>query len=319
VRSSGLAAIGLCALLVVGGAAFWLSGVFVPSALRAEPAPAGDASAQPAPTTTPLLWKIERQPPSYLYGTIHVSDPRVLALPASVQAALERSSVVYTEIALDPDTQQRALLAMALPPGQTLKGALPGELYTRVERFLAARGVALELFQSQKVWVLATLLPMLDYVGRGQPLDEQLYTWAQRRGKRTAGIETVEMQIAAMESAGREGEVALLRETLDHLELAAAQKRDPMGELIEVYLEGDEERIAAASFDYVDRNDPVLRRMLDALIDRRNDYMARTIAERLQAEPRGSHFFAVGAMHLTGERGLVAQLRGRGLRVTRMK
>jgi hypothetical protein len=296
-----------------------LCGEFVlPGAPRAEPVPERDASSRPAPTAKPLLWKIERQPTSYLYGTIHVSDPRVLALPAAVQGALERSEVVYTEIPLDPATQQRVQLALALPQGETLKAALPGEIYARAERFLSARGVAIELFQGQKVWVLATLLPMLDYVGRGRPLDEELYTWAQRRGKRTAGIETVEMQVAAMESAGREGEVALLRETLAHLELAAAQKRDPMGELIELYLAGDEDKIAAASFAYVDRGDAVLRRVLDALIDQRNDYMAGAIAERLQAEPGGAHFFAVGAMHLPGQRGVVAQLRSRGLRVTRV-
>jgi len=33
------------------------------------------------PTQNPLLWRIEGTVPSYLYGTIHIPDQRVLAVP----------------------------------------------------------------------------------------------------------------------------------------------------------------------------------------------------------------------------------------------
>jgi uncharacterized protein YbaP (TraB family) len=288
-------------------------------------APAGRARAEPqAPSTAarrapkPLLWRIERQPPAYLYGTIHIPDPRVLAFPPAVQHALEGSQIVYTEIPLDPATQSRALRAMVLPDGQTLETVLPAELYERAKRFLSGRGVAMALFENQKVWVLATVLPMLHYLGMGEPLDQKLFEWAQSHGKRAEGIETVEMQVAAMESAGREGELALLRDTLAYVESAAESQSDPMDELIDLYLAGDVERVAEVAFGYVDRSDAALRRVLEALIDRRNDYMTQTIAARLRSAPAAAQFFAVGAMHYAGARGILAQLRARGVRITRV-
>jgi uncharacterized protein YbaP (TraB family) len=287
-------------------------------AARPEPARAARGSS-PEPTQRPLLWKIERSPASYLYGTIHVPDPRVLARPPSVQRALERSNVIYTEIPLDAQTQLRALGAMSLPAGETLATALPPELHERATRYLAARGLALALFERHKPWVLATLLPMLDYVGRGPPLDQQIHAWAQSHGKRSAGLETIEMQVQAIESAGREGELALLRETLEYLENAAAEQRHPLNELIEIYLAGDEERIANAAFAYVDRSDPLIVRVLAALIDQRNAQMSEAIAQRLSAEPSQAHFFAVGAMHYPGEQGILAQLRARGLEISRVR
>src|ERR1043166_5539392 len=45
---------------------------------------AAEISARPA---NGLLWKVERAglPPSYVFGTIHMADPRVTTLPAPVQ------------------------------------------------------------------------------------------------------------------------------------------------------------------------------------------------------------------------------------------
>jgi uncharacterized protein len=301
----------LCAALALVSTALVLGGL-LPGA-RAEPRPA------PRPTPRPLLWKIAGSPASYLYGTIHVPDARVVTWPAAVQRALEASAAVYTELPLDAPTQMRAIQAMALPAGKTLAQVLPDELYQRTERFLQARGLPIAPFQRQKVWMLAAVLPLLDHLGKGEALDQQIYDWAARSGKRTGGLETIDVQVAAMESAGPAGERALLASTLDYLEAAAAAKRDPTAELIDVYLGGDEERIALIAYAYVDRQDAVLGKLLDALIDRRNDGMTARIAELLAADPKSAHFFAVGALHYPGPRGLLAQLRSRGMEITRVE
>jgi len=226
---------------------------------------------------------------------------------------------VHTDIALDPVTQRRAFAAMSLPAGQSLERLLPPELYARVDRYVKGRGASLVPFQSQKIWVLASLLPMLRFVGAGPALDQVLFDWATAHGKRTAGLETVQMQVGAMEVAGREGELGLLRGTLEFVERAAAEGRDPMDEMLELYLAGDVERIAERAFAFIDPEDAVLGRLRTALIDQRNARMVRTIEDRLRAEPDQSHFFAVGALHYPGETGILAQLRERGLRLSRIR
>src|SRR6266566_1340908 len=56
-----------------------------------------------------LLWQIvstrshsERVSPSYLFGTIHSEDPRVMDLPAEVQRAFNDSPRFCMEVVLDP-------------------------------------------------------------------------------------------------------------------------------------------------------------------------------------------------------------------------
>src|SRR6185295_13415884 len=52
-------------------------------------------------TEKPFLWRIDGAPPSYLYGTVHVPDQRVLELPEVVRRAFDASDVFNAEIPLD--------------------------------------------------------------------------------------------------------------------------------------------------------------------------------------------------------------------------
>ena len=53
------------------------------------------------PTEKPFLWRVDGPAPSYLYGTVHVPDQRVLELPQVVRRALEAADVFNAEIPLD--------------------------------------------------------------------------------------------------------------------------------------------------------------------------------------------------------------------------
>src|SRR5215471_8695107 len=60
------------------------------------------------PTQKPFLWRIEGPVPSYLYGTIHIPDQRVLAIPDVVKKAMAVSDAVYTEVPFDSNSLQAA-------------------------------------------------------------------------------------------------------------------------------------------------------------------------------------------------------------------
>src|SRR5690606_17387320 len=51
------------------------------------------------PNGSGLLWKIEKEgiAPSYLFGTMHMTDPRVTSLTSDAQSAFDSSSTVVIE------------------------------------------------------------------------------------------------------------------------------------------------------------------------------------------------------------------------------
>ncbi|MGZ5094805.1 MAG: TraB/GumN family protein [Burkholderiales bacterium] len=73
-------------------------------AAYAQPSPARESPArQERSYADGLLWKIEGASgePSYVFGTMHVADVRVLALPAAVRASFDGAKHFATEVTLD--------------------------------------------------------------------------------------------------------------------------------------------------------------------------------------------------------------------------
>ena len=68
-----------------------------------------------------LLWKLERQgdEASYLFGTMHIADPRILDLPEPVLGAFESSSLAIFEVIIDPQAQAQIAQLMVLSDGRT--------------------------------------------------------------------------------------------------------------------------------------------------------------------------------------------------------
>jgi uncharacterized protein YbaP (TraB family) len=317
----------------------WLGGLLGgPRALAQAPAaaPTPEAAVPPAaaraperaalqPTRRPLLWRIEGEPASYLYGTIHVPDARVLALPARVERAFDSAQVFCGEVPLDAATQHKLAQGAQLPPGQTLRELVPGPLYLRADRFLRARGWSIQLFEAQKIWVLATSLGVLDYLramASTPPLDLMLYQRAAAAGRQLDALETVEEQLALMDSIDRAGQVSLLEQTLAELESVPPQAPGPVEKLVRAYVAGDEAELMRTALEYADPDDPLTREFLDAMIDRRNQRMAAEIDRRLRAPagaaPRRAWFFAIGSLHLPGPEGVVALLVKRGHALERL-
>jgi uncharacterized protein len=244
----------------------------------------------------------------------------VLKLPRQVRVAFDEADVVHTEIPMNSDTQLEAAQRALLPDPRTLQDVLPPDLWKDLETYLASRNVPLAAFSRLKVWAVASTLPLLGWLERLQrqePLDQYLASQARARGARLGALETVASQVAALESLGPEGEIELLRDTLGQLKAAARRGVDPTEELLEVYLRGDLDDLESVAFDAGTLDAKRRAQLMDALIYTRNEDMVRGIREALAREPTASHFFAVGALHFWGERGIVALLRAQGVSVVR--
>jgi uncharacterized protein len=267
------------------------------------------------------LWMVEGERPSYLYGTIHLPDPRVLALPPVVTAALASSDVFFAELPLE-SAQTRELDARSkLPKGQTLKDVLPPEVYDRTAKYFRAKGVNLSGLANRKVWFVAVTASVLDrlwdFILR-QPLDQKLYNQAKGEHKQVGGLETVEEQLAVLDSLSTPEQIEQLVTTLDACEQAAREGTSYSQKLVGTYLRGDEDELLEELRQGADVESESGQKLYTKLITERNQRMADRIIAQLRSRPHTAFFFAVGAGHMVGADGIVARLAAAGFTVRRL-
>lgn len=272
-----------------------------------------------------LLWKIERQglEPSWLMGTAHITDPRITVLSAAARQALSRSATVALELKEIRSKQEMAAAAlrnarfMVLPAGENLWDLIPDAEEAAIRDNPNLPPGAVNTIFGYQPWVIAAMLsiPACEYRRTAAgviSLDESLARQAEAQGSELVGLETVaeqfgtfaampqDLQVRYLISVAHQGpRIADYFETL--IDLYEARKVTaylPLALKLEPETAGDDAMMA-----FVERD----------LTIRRNQVMARRAADLLA---RGDVFIAVGALHLSGDQGLVELIRKAGYKVT---
>ncbi len=282
--------------------------------------------AEKTPNGNGLLWRIEADgvEPSWLYGTMHLSDPRVLEMNAPARAAFENADAVVLELKEIQNAQklQAAMVAnptlTMLEPGESLSTLLSSKDYETIKGILEERGIPPMLVSRMKPWLIfATIaLPECEMSRRAQgkhALDMQLALDAAADGKRLEGLETVEEQVSALANLPLDLQIKMLQ---DVAALDVSQN-DRIETMTALYLAGEISAIMPTMIHTSEvvgvKEDGAFNEFERGLIVDRN----HTMAERLQQIlTDGNAFVAVGALHLPGEEGLVELLRNQGYRVT---
>ncbi|MCR9139862.1 MAG: TraB/GumN family protein [Alphaproteobacteria bacterium] len=277
------------------------------------------------PNGESLLWRIEGEglTPSWLYGTMHVTDPRVLEMSDAARAGFGAAQTVVLESAElgDLGKAQAALMTnpelTMLTDGSTLQSLLEGDDLRRVEAALDERNVPMVLVSRMKPWMVFSIIAApsceLERRGKGVPfLDKKLADDAIAGGKTLKGLETLAEQMSILTNLPIDLQVRLLAETAalgDTLD-------DMMATMTDLYLAGQINMIMPL-IEFGARESGgdhgAYAQFERDMVETRN----RNMAERLQPMLQdGNAFVAVGALHLPGEDGLVQLLRERGYRVT---
>ncbi len=284
------------------------------------------AAARSTPNGKGLLWKIEQEgtPPSWLYGTMHDSDPRVLALSDAARKGFGAADTVALELGESQDLEANALALIAeflsdpaiamLPDGTTLPSLLEAGEFRQVESMLTEIGIPITLVSRMQPWLPAFLVTAMD-CEIGKPfLDQVLAQDAVAEGKTVVGLETIREQLMASAGLPLDSQLTMLIET------AAIYRHLPdfKATMIDLYVSGDVDMIMPVLRHIVKRggltyDENAYADFMRLIVDNRN----HTMAERAQPLiEKGNVFIAVGALHLPGEVGLVELLRERGYRVT---
>ncbi|MDF1529267.1 MAG: TraB/GumN family protein [Sedimenticola sp.] len=271
------------------------------------------AVAEDAPFTYGLLFKIEQTgtPASYLFGTIHSEDERVLAFPREVNEAFEAAGTLYVEVDMDPVNLLASMTAMFIDDGRELSQILGSSLYQETVNAASTLGLPEVAIRHYKPWALAMMLSMPP-AKSGQFMDLVLYQRAIQMNKKVAGLETVREQLDLFDKLDEADQVTFLRETLNNLD----QLPTIFQALLESYLKRDLGALMALNDQMLQEGDAQLGEKFQlAVVDERNLRMANRLEVPLA---QGGLFVAVGALHLPGEKGLLRLLEQRGYRVVRI-
>lgn len=268
-------------------------------------------AAAPAPAAvTPTALPAAVAAPSYLFATIHYGSVDELALNrVGLRDYLGRTRVLINEVSGAEQWRDEYEPYRRLSPGQSLRGLLGEPAFAALQAQLPALAAA-EL-DGLKPWVAMSMLEM-----PGEPaqdsIDVQLEDWARADGLRIVHLENLPEQLAALDCVPAAEYALVLGQRLrggwsfEHeaaRTLGYYQRRELPAWHAEI------ERMPGLQGDAI----AVEQRARHCLIEARN---ARWLPQLERLLRQGDCFVAVGAIHLTGEHGLLAQLSQRGFAVT---
>lgn len=290
-----------------------------------------EAEAAKIPNGDSLLWRVDKggTEPSWLYGTMHVADPRVLEMNESARSAYDNADTVVVELTEVTNLEAAMAGLMAdpgltmLPDGKTLQDLLDKEDLAEIEAILMDRGIPMTFVSRMKPWMVFSLIsvPECELARRSKGedfLDKQLATGALERGKALKGLETLKEQLAVLSGLPLDMQAVLLADTA----ALGTVLNDATTTMTELYLEGKVGMIMpllqSATVDPNADEDRtgVYAKFEQDLIQSRNHTMAERARPMLN---KGNAFVAVGALHLPGEEGLVQLLRNDGYTVTAIR
>jgi uncharacterized protein YbaP (TraB family) len=259
-----------------------------------------------------LLWRVAKRgvPASHIYGTIHVPDPRLAELPAVVRQRFDAATSLMLEFVPDPYSRGRFLEAAVFLDRQTLAEKIGAEDFERALEHLAPIGLPREVVNKLKPWGVLLNLRNPRRAEQGAPLDSQLLELARARRLPLHQIEGVEEQIFTFDEFPMDSQIALLKHSLAH--------RDELLELaertLEAYLERDLAAIWRLREQFIARHPAIAAHqavMTKRVVHDRSVVMAFRMQRELR---RGGAFVALGALHLYGDKGVLALLEADGYR-----
>ncbi|UCC55161.1 MAG: TraB/GumN family protein [Gammaproteobacteria bacterium] len=259
-----------------------------------------------------LLWKIEGRgiKPGYLFGTIHLEDPRVTRLPPVVQEVFSSATSFLAEVDMHPAARAAYSERMRLPQGVSLQQYLETSLYQRLVHILDTEYALPEsVLETLKPWAVFILLSRPP-PETGRVLDDLLYAQAQQQGKSIHGLETVGELVAALDGLSLDDQIEILVDTVCNRDQLAGQ----LEKLTKLYLNQDVAGMLAIN-NQPHQNEALFERLMERTLYERNRRMALRIRDRLGDE---KVFIAVGALHLPGERGILRNLEAAGYQISRV-
>ncbi len=284
--------------------AFALTLTACPSRATTKPAVAPIVNDAPL-AKRPFLWRVDgKRGPSYVLGTMHVGVDAHKAFGTRLWRAFDAARTVVLEVSI------KVLDSFGLgvqPEGQSLDKQMTPQQWTSLLTTLKIdpESSNASRLKTMRAWVVVAEL--INSLAPPTPsIDTSLRKRAEQMDKQLVFLESVKVQAAILDKYAN---VEYMLHMVKHLK----QQRASIADDVKLYLSGD--GVAFHKSAVTDMEKHIGAAGMEELLYGRNRNWMPALIKAVEA---GNAFIAVGTAHLLGDRSVVALLRKRGYKVTRI-
>lgn len=287
----------------------------------------GNGTSQSTEPTPLMLWEVTDDDNNklYLMGSIHIGDESMIPLAEPIEDAFMKSDALAVEcdiVAFNEDTELQTDIAMKYGvylDGTTVKDYIDTDIYNEAKKVLQKYDMYADAYDYMRVHQWSSLLQSLAIEKSGfdsdYGVDMYLLNQAKQIGKPIYEVESVEAQMQMMDNFSIELQEWMLEMNLD-VDLLATQLKMT----VEQWKSGDVELLSETESDdgeeLTAEQEKLLAEYNKEMITDRNTLMADKAETYLESGE--VVFFTVGAGHMGGETGVVAQMKKKGYTVKRI-
>lgn len=261
-----------------------------------------------------LLWEVSGKGlsnPSYVFGTIHVICPSDFQISDSIKKVFEKTEQVYLELDMDnPDLMAELQREFVLADDKTIKDYLNEADYKELENYIKTNfGLDMKVFGQMKPIALSSMMYITLLRCQPKSYETEFVAMALAKNREVYGLESVKEQMGYFNAIPYKTQYAELVKNLKNQDKA----RSDLNKLIDSYLTNDLNKIQQI---ILDSDWGGFKGYENTLLYDRNQ---RWIGQMTSVMSRTPTFFAVGAGHLGGEKGVIALLKKQGYKVRAIK
>ncbi len=264
------------------------------------------------------VWKVSKDGDTvYVGGTIHILTATDYPLPAGFEQAYAASESLVFETNMDaltsPAFQQELMQSVIYTDGRTLRDDISEETFAALEAYGQSVGVpaaGLLNFKAGMVSMTLTMLELQRLGLMGTGVDEFYTNKAKGDKKSVAELETVAQQISFIANMGAGEEDQLIAYTLRDIKTLKSMFAD----MKTAWRIGDNAALREIGLLPMKSEFPALYKLI--LKDRNDAWLPKIVS---MFESPEIEFVLVGALHLVGEDGLLAQLKRDGYAIEQLK
>ncbi len=253
---------------------------------------------------------------SYLYGTVHAICDEDVNIPPVLVKSLKSSKNLFLEV--DMDNMKELFLAqinLVLPADSSLSKLLsPEEFQVITDFFRDTLHKDIGMYENiRPILIGGSLYPNLYNCKKPHPFEADLMEIARQKGIEVLGLESIKDQIAAFDKIPLRYQAESLLTQIKAYDYRAIRtaydsmyyyyKKNDLVRLTRILLLNEQMSANIRGYEHI-------------LLFERNERWIEVILSAARSRPC---FFAFGAAHLVGDKGIIELLRKRGYKVQAVK